>query len=60
MNSVVYANKLDTIDTLEGKFQRVNAGLPQQLQMKVIEYWASRLEVIQAKLDDGLLHVNHF
>ncbi|GFX84092.1 hypothetical protein TNCV_4859001 [Trichonephila clavipes] len=46
--SLVYANKPQTLDHLEDNIRRVIADIRQQMLEKVIENWTSRLDYIRA------------
>ncbi|GFU67879.1 hypothetical protein TNCV_2842101 [Trichonephila clavipes] len=46
--SLVYADKLQTLDHLEDNIRRVIADIRPQMLEKVIENWTSRLDYIRA------------
>ncbi|GFT82584.1 hypothetical protein TNCV_1633861 [Trichonephila clavipes] len=46
-NSLVYANKPQMLDHLEGNIRRVIADIRPQMLEKVIENWTSRLDYIR-------------
>ncbi|GFW71097.1 RNA-directed DNA polymerase from mobile element jockey [Trichonephila clavipes] len=48
VKSLVYANKLRTLDHLEDNIRRVIADIRSQMLEKVIENWTSRLDYIRA------------
>ncbi|GFY26877.1 transposable element Tc3 transposase [Trichonephila clavipes] len=48
VKSLVYADKPQTFDHLEGNIRRVIADIRPQMLEKVIENWTSRLDYIQA------------
>ncbi|GFV55034.1 hypothetical protein TNCV_989471 [Trichonephila clavipes] len=48
VNSLVYADKPQTLDHLEDNIRRVIADIPPQMLEKVIENWTSRLDYIRA------------
>ncbi|GFX12774.1 hypothetical protein TNCV_3437481 [Trichonephila clavipes] len=48
VKSLVYANKPQTLDHLEGNIRRVIADIRPQMLEKVIENWTSRLDYIRA------------
>ncbi|GFV51432.1 hypothetical protein TNCV_843721 [Trichonephila clavipes] len=47
-NSLVYADKPQTLDHLEDNIRRVIADIRPQMLEKVIENWTSRLDYIRA------------
>ncbi|GFU72014.1 hypothetical protein TNCV_285021 [Trichonephila clavipes] len=47
-NSLVYADKPQTLDHLEDNIRRVIADIRPQILEKVIENWTSRLDYIRA------------
>ncbi|GFS72322.1 uncharacterized protein TNCV_1827291 [Trichonephila clavipes] len=48
VKSLVYADKLQTLDHLEDNIRRVIADIRSQMLEKVIENWTSRLDYIRA------------
>ncbi|GFW09438.1 hypothetical protein TNCV_3995451 [Trichonephila clavipes] len=48
VKSLVFADKPQTLDHLEGNIRRVIADIRPQMLEKVIEYWTSRLDYIRA------------
>ena len=48
VKSLVYADKLETIDHLEDNIRRVIADIRPQMLEKVIENWTSRLDYVRA------------
>ncbi|GFW86513.1 transposable element Tc3 transposase [Trichonephila clavipes] len=48
VKSLVYADKLQTLDQLEDNIRRVNADIRPQMLEKVIENWTFRLDYFRA------------
>ncbi|GFV52096.1 putative LOC100569746 [Trichonephila clavipes] len=54
INSLVYADKPQTLDHLEDNIRRVIADIRPQMLEKVIENWTSRLDYIRASRDSHM------
>ncbi|GFU19841.1 uncharacterized protein TNCV_4283681 [Trichonephila clavipes] len=54
VNSLVYADKPQTLDPLEDNIRRVIADVRRQMLEKVIENWTSRLDYIRASHDSPM------
>ncbi|GFW27273.1 transposable element Tc3 transposase [Trichonephila clavipes] len=57
VKSLVYADKPQTLDHLEGNIRRVIADIRPQMLEKVIENWTSRLDYIRASRDSHMLEI---